>query len=195
VPGTYTVRLTADGKTETAPLVVKMDPRVKVPAADLEALHAAQVKMAASLDALAKADLEAHSLMEQISVPENASAENASPENAPLTPGLAPYSRALKLLLDGTKEAGEKGRPGMDDVNGEATQLYGQLQQADAAPTKALLDAAAHNQEEGEEAVRGWEEFQQKQLPAINEQLRNAHRPAVNLNQRPGSMPEGGDED
>jgi photosystem II stability/assembly factor-like uncharacterized protein len=195
VPGTYTVRLTADGKTETAPLAVKMDPRVEVSAADLEALHAAQAKMAASLDALAKADLEAHAVMEQISLPQNASAENASPENASLSPGLAPYRKALKLLLDGTKGEGEKGRPGMDDVNGEATQLYGQLQQADAAPTKALLDAAAHNQEEGEQAVGAWEEFQQKQLPAINEQLRNAHRPAVNLNQRPGSMPEGGDED
>jgi hypothetical protein len=29
-PGTYTVRLTADGKSVTQPIVVKMDPRVKV---------------------------------------------------------------------------------------------------------------------------------------------------------------------
>ena len=29
LPGTYTVRLTVDGKTSTAPLTVKMDPRVK----------------------------------------------------------------------------------------------------------------------------------------------------------------------
>ena len=43
--------------------------------------------------------------------------------------------------------------------------------------------------------MRAWEEFQQKQLPGINEQLRNAHRPLVNLNQKPGNMPEGGDED
>ena len=36
MPGTYTVRLTADGKTMTQPLVLQMDPRVKTPAADLQ---------------------------------------------------------------------------------------------------------------------------------------------------------------
>ncbi|MCU1313206.1 MAG: hypothetical protein JWM54_963, partial [Acidobacteriaceae bacterium] len=75
LPGTYTVRLTVEGKTESAPLLVKMDPRVEVSAADLEALHSAQVTMAASLDGLAKADLEAHSVLEQISPPQNASPE------------------------------------------------------------------------------------------------------------------------
>jgi photosystem II stability/assembly factor-like uncharacterized protein len=36
LPGTYTVRLIVDGKTSTAPLTVKMDPRVKTPAAGLQ---------------------------------------------------------------------------------------------------------------------------------------------------------------
>jgi photosystem II stability/assembly factor-like uncharacterized protein len=37
VPGTYTVRLTVDGRTLTQPLVLKMDPRVKTPAEGLRA--------------------------------------------------------------------------------------------------------------------------------------------------------------
>ena len=36
VPGKYTVRLTVDGKSQTQPLIVKMDPRVKATAADLK---------------------------------------------------------------------------------------------------------------------------------------------------------------
>ncbi|HEV2482902.1 MAG TPA: hypothetical protein VGS79_24720 [Puia sp.] len=36
LPGTYTVRLTADGKTSTQPLVIRMDPRVKTSAAALQ---------------------------------------------------------------------------------------------------------------------------------------------------------------
>jgi photosystem II stability/assembly factor-like uncharacterized protein len=35
-PGKYTVRLTVDGQAQTRPLVLKMDPRVKTPAADLD---------------------------------------------------------------------------------------------------------------------------------------------------------------
>lgn len=36
LPGTYTVRVTANGKTQTQPLTVKMDPRVTATAADLQ---------------------------------------------------------------------------------------------------------------------------------------------------------------
>jgi photosystem II stability/assembly factor-like uncharacterized protein len=36
MPGTYTVRLTADGRRYTQPLVVRMDPRVKTPVAGLQ---------------------------------------------------------------------------------------------------------------------------------------------------------------
>jgi hypothetical protein len=48
LPGTYTVRLTADGKTLTAPLVVKIDPRVNSTSSDLESLLALQTKLAAA---------------------------------------------------------------------------------------------------------------------------------------------------
>ena len=36
LPGSYTVKLTVDGRSFTEPLTVKMDPRVKTPAADLK---------------------------------------------------------------------------------------------------------------------------------------------------------------
>jgi photosystem II stability/assembly factor-like uncharacterized protein len=39
LPGTYQVRLTVDGKTQSQPLTVAMDPRVDVPPADLQAQH------------------------------------------------------------------------------------------------------------------------------------------------------------
>jgi hypothetical protein len=39
LPGAYTVRLTAAGQTRTAPLTVRMDPRVKTPAADIALQH------------------------------------------------------------------------------------------------------------------------------------------------------------
>jgi len=45
VPGTYTVALTANGKTYTQPLTVEMDPRVKTPAADLQQQFALSKEM------------------------------------------------------------------------------------------------------------------------------------------------------
>jgi photosystem II stability/assembly factor-like uncharacterized protein len=183
-PGTYTVRLTVDGRSETATLLVKMDPRVPAPAADLETLYAAQTAMAASLDALAKADLAAHSVSEQIT----------APENAALSAQLAPFSDALKALLGGTDPKAAK-RPGIDEITSEATELYGQLQRADAAPTAALLAAATHVEGETKEVLPGWDDFMQKQLPALNEILRKAHRPLIDLEKKPVDMPASGDQD
>ena len=183
LPGTYTVRLTVDGKSESAPLTVKMDPRVQTPAADLAAQHAAQVAMAGSLDGLAKAALEAHSVTEQAA------------GNAGLAAQLAPFQAELKVLLDGTGPNAAKRLPGIDEVTAEATELYAELQQADAAPTAALLAAAAHVEAEGAEVLPGWERFKQERLPAMNRELHEAHRAAIDLRQQPGSMPEQGDEE
>jgi hypothetical protein len=184
-PGTYTVRLTAGGHSESAPLVVKMDPRVQTSVDDLKALYATQTMMAASLDTLAKADLAAHSVREQLDAPENA-AHAAQFES---------FKAKLRTLLDGTGAAAEKRTPGIDDVTAEATELYGELQQVDSAPTAALLAASAHQEEEAQRVLPGWEEFKQKDLPALNLKLSSFHRPPIDLERQPEDMPQSGDED
>jgi hypothetical protein len=45
LPGQFTVRLTAGGKTYTQPLTIKMDPRVKTPTTVLAQLHATSVRL------------------------------------------------------------------------------------------------------------------------------------------------------
>ena len=189
VPGLYAVRLTVDGKSETASLTVKMDPRVDISQAELEALHATQTTMATSIDALAKADLEAHSVMEQMNAVQDKS----------LAAQLATFHAVLGTILDGTKgdtkTHAAKQLPGMDEVSGEAAQLYNELEQADAIPTAALLAAAAHVQEEAKEVLPRWENFKQTQIPEMNRQLQREHHPAIQPNQRPANMPEEGDED
>jgi photosystem II stability/assembly factor-like uncharacterized protein len=188
VPGTYTVRSTVDGKSETQPLMVKMDPRVRMSQAELEALHTAQATMAASLDKLAQADLQAHSVMEQL----------AAVQDAALAKQLAPSNATLKTILEGTGPnvaPGVHRLPGIDEVTAEATLLYGELEQTDTNPTTALLAAAAHVQKEGIEVLPGWEQFKQTQLPEMNQQIKNAHHPAINPDRKPANMPQAGDED
>jgi hypothetical protein len=189
VPGLYTVRLTVDGKSETAPLTVKMDPRVHMSQAELEALHTTQTTMAASLDALAKADIEAHSVMEQLD----------AIHDKGLGAQLATFRAALGTILNGTKDGAKadpaKQLPGIDEVSGEATQLYNELEQADANPTAPLLAAAAHVQHEASAVLPGWENFKQTQIPEMNRELQRQHHPAIQANQRSANMPEEGDED
>ena len=178
LPADYTVRLTVDGKSETARLRVKMDPRVKAPVEDLQALYAAERQMAASVDELSKADLEAHSVTEQLE-------EMKGPPGAKTEP----FQKSLQELQRGVHGGG------LDEVASEAMNLYEQIGHADAAPTAAQLHAAEHLREEGREALRGWTEFRKKQLPELNRLLQGAGRPAVNLSRMPTNMPDEGDVD
>ena len=182
LPGEYTVRLTVDGHRETETLTVKMDPRVHTAPGDLEALHAAQMAMAEALDKVAKADLAAHAVAEQVNAPQNAS----------LSTQLAPFRDALKAVLSGDPS---QHRPGLDAVNGEAGQLYGELEQSDNPPTQAQREAATATEGEAQESVPAWEEFREKQLPELNKVLAAAHHARIDLAKPPGNMPESGDED
>lgn len=184
LPGTYTVRLTVDGHSQSQSLVVKMDPRVKASSADLEALYNTTEKLAASLTTLSKADLAAHSLSEQL----------ADPQNKPIEKELLPYNAALKSLMDGSDQHTED-QPGLDGAAADAATLYNSLQQADAAPTAAQIDASAQLQRQGDRLLPAWENFKQKELPALNKVLNHAHRPSIDLNRPPENMPEQGDED
>jgi photosystem II stability/assembly factor-like uncharacterized protein len=187
VPAIYTIRLTVDGKSETAPLVVKMDPRVHLTQAELESLYSSQSKMAAMVDVLAKADLQAHSVMEQLSTLKE---KNESE-------GVTTFTTELKTILDGPEadaQTSEK-KPALEPLAGEATQLYGELEQADAEPTSAQIEAASKVELEAKELLPSWEAFKEKQLPALNQILRKEHRPAIDLDRKPGDMPDAGDED
>ena len=188
LPGVYGVRLTVDGHSETQPLTVKMDPRVHTSPAELAVLHRAEDAMAAALSSIAKADLAAHSVEEQLN----------APENAPVAAQLAPYLKTLKGLMEGSGEDSKEPatpRPGLDEVNGEAAGLYGQLDQSDQAPTESLLDASRKAEREASEMVQGWRSFEANQLPAINRILHQAQRPDVDPAKQPTSMPATGDEE
>ncbi len=189
LPGTYRVRLSVDGKVVTAPLTVKMDPRVETSRADLETLFSLEYKLAGMVNSSAEAALQAHSIREQI---EKVS-KSASPE---LKESLEKSDKELAALLSGEKKsAGTEEEPGLDEVAGEVAGLYTQVGQVDAAPTDAQQAASRHVGEELEEVDKKWEKLKVSAIPALNRKLNGAHLPELNLEKKPDSMPESGDED
>jgi hypothetical protein len=107
----------------------------------------------------------------------------------------------LKTVLEGTGHGrgessdAEANRPGIEAVNGEAGQVYGELEQSDNPPTEALLKAAQAVEQEAKGVTPAWEDFKAKQLPAVNEILQKAGKPAIDPEKEPGDMPEAGDEE
>jgi photosystem II stability/assembly factor-like uncharacterized protein len=193
LPGTYTVRLTAGGKVLTAPLTIRIDPRVHATAVELESLFVEQSKLAEMVSKSASASLEVHSAREQL---EALSKTAPSPvKDAPaLSEAIDKLDNELGELLSGHPNPGGEETPGLDDVAGESAGLYEQVGSADAAPTTAQLKAAEHSNEELTEVLNRWQHSKETSIPALNRQLGAAHLPLVNLEQKPQTMPEGGDE-
>jgi photosystem II stability/assembly factor-like uncharacterized protein len=174
LPGTYTVRLTVDGKSSTAPLAVKMDPRVKTSAAGLQKKFETETRLAALVNDTSRAMLEAGSIREQI--------EKLNPETAA---GSKEAIETVKKKLEALQgEAGGPFAPPAPEVtlsraSGEAGTLYQQVWQANSEPTAAQLTAAASAERDASEVMKRWKEFESTEMYALNGSLRQAHVPEI----------------
>ncbi|MDE3186657.1 MAG: glycoside hydrolase [Acidobacteriota bacterium] len=189
LPGTYHVRLTANGKTLTAALTVTKDPRGQASATDLESLFNLEYKLYGIVSISAEAALQAHSIREQI----ERLSKSASPE---VKQALEKRDAEFAALLRGkAASSNAEEDPGLDEVAGEVASLYAQISQADAAPTAAQQKAADEIGREFTEIEHQWERLKSAAIPELNRKLSAAHLPAIHPEQMPETMPQSGDED
>jgi len=176
LPGQYRVRLTVDGQTLTAPLTVKMDPRVRTPLAALRRRFELEKRLASMLSESSEAVLLAQSLRQQIK------ALSPQGDGAPQGP-LQDLDAKLALLLDGPKDApaGKPKEPALDAVNGNVGTLYGMAGMADAPPTLALTTAAATAERDLAPLLKRWDAIKTVDVPTLNQRLRDAKLPELKL--------------
>ena len=174
LPGRYTVRLTVDGKSLTAPLTVKMDPRIKTPAAGLQKKFEAETRLAAMLSQSTEALLQAGSIREQLGkVP----ADKASKAN------IESYEKKLSTLLgsQGGFLAPPSSEITLSRVSGQAGTLYQQVWQVDAAPTSSQAEAFAAVERDNTNVMNRWNDFKKTDLPALNRLLHEAQVPEIQI--------------
>lgn len=151
LPGHYLVRLTAAGRTVEMPLVIEPDPRVKVPAGDLEEQFQLASHLSGVLSESSRIVLTAQS--ERAQLPSAADIKN---------PVVAGFSQRLGDLVEPLSET-------QDHVD----TLYKQVVKGDAAPTAALIAASAAEEAKLTPLVIRWKQLQ-TELPAVNKALRAA---------------------
>jgi hypothetical protein len=176
LPGTYTIRLTVEGKTSTAPLTVKMDPRIKTPAAGLEKKFEAEMRMASVMSASAQAQLQGGSLRAQLE-------KLGAQPGAPVTDAIAAMDKKLTALLGapGGFFAPPSTEVTLGRTNGQAATLYQQVWQADAEPTSSQMEAIAATEHASADVLKRWNEFKSTDLPALNRVLRESKVPEIQL--------------
>ena len=180
MPGSYTVKLTANGKTLTQHLIVKMDPRVATPVGELT------TQFGVSLDAY-------NGMQQTFDGVEQIRKLRAQIKDAIGRVDRGPLAEALGALdkkaaaISG--EGGSQGlaggtidirEPNFTRLNNGFSTLLDDLQSADVAPTQAMLTASSELQKTLKKLLADWENLKTTEVAAINERLRAANKPVLN---------------
>ena len=187
VPGHYTVKLTAAGKTMSAPLVLKMDPRVKTTAAELQRQFELASKLAAGISEVSAAVREANQVWMQVAKRAKEAGNNSE------------VSGALDTLQKKIEEAaGPAGGPGggfgfvgfsvpekepvtLRQALSGYSALLGIVESADAAPTADATAASEKWEAAGRGALARWQAIKAKDLAAANAILEKANLQRVQI--------------
>ena len=162
MPGDYSVVLTANGKTFTQPLALKMEPRVKASAADLAQQFALSKKLYDARPTLIPIDKSLRHLSDEIQKAREKIADKAVQEK------LDAFEKAVREF--GPKSA-RPGTPLSLDALSRLETLFATLQKTDAAPTPRVAAAVPLVLQETESAPQRWQKFISEILPTLNQQL------------------------
>jgi photosystem II stability/assembly factor-like uncharacterized protein len=186
-PGNYTVRLTANGKTHTQPIVVKLDPRVRTPAAGLAQL--AQLTRSLYDGAVADHDalLQARALSEKLASVSGADAAAFKARVDSLAPPEAAGGRGRGGRGGGGGGRGGRGggaAAGPPTLESASTAMMAAdmaMQNADVTPTASEVEAATKARGESSAVLARWHALSTTGLAALNGKLKASGQPAVTV--------------
>jgi photosystem II stability/assembly factor-like uncharacterized protein len=177
LPGNYTVKLTANGKSTSQPLTVKMDPRISTPEDALRREFVTASRVSARLGEVAAVQARAEELQKAI-----AARKSEAGGNAEVSAALADLARRLSEVngAQGEEEFGFFGlrlpgtEPGtLHKVAAALTGLLMIIDGADAAPTADAQRAAEKWEAVGADVVARWKAVE-GDLAGVNAVLEKA---------------------
>jgi photosystem II stability/assembly factor-like uncharacterized protein len=208
VPGTYNLKLTTammrldpssaeyrdpESRVKTWSIEVKMDPRVKVSAAELKEQYEAATKICDAMNLSYDGLGEVRSARAQLK-----KLEEKTEKGGPA--GLAEAIRALDDRAAGFEGAARRfGTQAKEDsfakLNGEFGLLLAAVDSADAAPTKTERETLADVLRSLGEVSKSWSDVKAHDLAVLNGRLRAAKLPEVDVKAPAALVEESGDGD
>ncbi len=168
MPDNYTVALTVNGKTYTQPLTVKIDPRVKTSASDLQRQFDLSKRLYDNWLQLQPINENIESLGAQL-----IRARQSAGQNAALAASVDALGKRLNELA-GAPENTPLGAPLSLVVLGKLQTLFGDIQEIDDAPTPVVEAATGEVLRDAETVIKNWRAVQTRDVPALNKQLKAA---------------------
>ena len=171
-PGKYEIVLTVDGRTYRQPLVVNLDPRVRVSSADLEA----QVDLARRIDAWMNTSFRSYNDVSALGAVLAGAQKTlaANPQLKKAGDAALALDKELLEIQDGTNAA-----PGFGSVNRDLARYVTMIQSGDMRPAKSAADSAGLACTALKNDLLRWRVMNAERLPAFNQILKQAKLPPL----------------
>jgi photosystem II stability/assembly factor-like uncharacterized protein len=186
LPGIYTVKFTVSGASFSAPLTVRMDPRVKTSPEGLRALFTMQTNLADKMTRSSEAVSQARAVQEQL----KKLSDNAKESTKDAIEAL---DKKLSALLEAAPEPLPQKPPApgqvavppapaestLAQVAGNIAALYAEIDRADVAPTPAQDHALVTIERDLAAAMKRWDALRSSDIPSLNRQLKSTGLPEL----------------
>ena len=181
LPGEYTVRLTANGRSYVEKLTIKMDPRVTTPREGIAQMF--EISHQSYLGARQARDFAAqiNQLRSQLRERRSSAGEGA------LADAVAALDLKAAALAGAGGGGGRRGRRGgggagpatFSRVEGELNSLMGLVEGADATPTTQAVAAFKESQHTLAGLIARWNDLKKQDVAALNKRLGAAKLPVI----------------
>jgi photosystem II stability/assembly factor-like uncharacterized protein len=178
-PGLYQVRLTVAGRSYTAPLGLKMDPRVRVPAPALSHQFALEMKIVEAVNQSYDAVQPLRALRTQLKDLQTKLINDASAK--PLLDAVNSLDQNAAELLAVEQTYPPTGIVSVASLNGALGSLLSLVEGADAAPTMQAASAFVTYRRLLDQQLVKWRGLKEKDLPALNTLLRQRQLPPIKI--------------
>ncbi len=182
LPDEYQVRLTANGKTQTAPLHLVIDPRLKGSEMGMRKSFELSVRVNERFSQLHQAINEIRETKAQL-----ASLRNRFATNEPLKPALAAADEmekkmsAIEEKLIQVKMKSSEGNLVYPNQLNEEFYTFSRVIEADAAPTQPQEEVFKMLDGRLEEQLKSWSQIKNEEVPKINSLIKQADLPALTV--------------
>jgi len=190
VPGNYTVKLTANGKSSTQPLTIKMDPRVNTSPDVVARQFGLASKLAARVGETSMALQQIGDLQKQIEARKKDAGGNTE-----LLTALQELEKRVESAVEPDSDADfmlfglaapDKDHEPLPKVVSALTGLLIIVDSTDMGPAADAAAASVRWEEAAQETLARWTAFQRDDLGAVNALLENAKVKPLAVEQSPG---------
>ena len=199
LPGSYTVKLTVDGKSYTQPLTVKMDPRIQTPLDDLHKQHEMQMGAVEGMNESYEALEQVKSVRAQIKelLPKVNGKERLAKDLTALDKQCAELEGATRSSFYGVPPKGKQPE-NFSTLNQHFAALLAIADSADVAPTTQATAAYKEVDESSNVLRKRWSVLREREILDLNGELKAAGLPEIDpkrpLAEKLGGASEGDDE-